>query len=156
MVLVDTRSKALTPLIAGSIDKGPVHLSPDGRWLAVCASTGGAPQIYVRLLAAQGGLQPVAACTGGYRGMEWSTATKELLLVRGTELIAAAYVDRGGVFTVQKEQVVARIRDDDGLIGVSPDGQRFLIGRRVNQASKSAGIRVMVNGLEAMMNSSRQ
>jgi hypothetical protein len=50
---------------------------------------------------------------------------------------------------VLKEQVIARLPARSQLFGVSPDGQRLLVGKTVIPPGTVApGIRVMLNGLD--------
>lgn len=73
------------------------------------------------------------------------------MFVRGADVVAISYTDRDDRFTVRDEQVVAQIGPTAEMFGVSPDGQRFLIGTRVRNPIDDAGIRVVIGRLEAMM-----
>ena len=73
------------------------------------------------------------------------------MFVRGADVVALSYTDRDDRFTAVSEQVVASIGPTAEMFGLSPDGQRFLIGTRVRNPIDDAGIRVVVGGLEAIM-----
>lgn len=60
---------------------------------------------------------------------------------------------RGDGFTVQSDQVVGHIGADDAFYGVTPDDQRFLIGKRTTPSEKESGLRVVVNSLAALKES---
>jgi hypothetical protein len=149
--LIDPATKTRVPLVTGSFEKGWAKTSEDGQWLALCARMSGSWQLYVRSLELKGTLQPVGQCRSQNQAVYWSATTAELLFARGTELVALTYTDRDNVFAPRGEQIVARLAVDDRVFGVSPDGRRFLIGKRTRPAAESAGLRVVVNGIASLL-----
>jgi TolB protein len=73
--------------------------SPDGRWIAYTGSDG----VYVRPFPGPGGQWKVAAVSlasgaGGLRSPQWSEAAHALLLVTGSQVLAAPYTAVGDEF----------------------------------------------------------
>jgi serine/threonine-protein kinase len=155
MVLVDVATKAISPpLVGGRILKGWSAVSEDSRWLWFCARPADTWQLYVRSLSGAGTAQSLGTCRSSDQALFQSARTHEVIVARGTDLVALSYTDRGDRFIVLTERVVARIGATDRVFGISPDGQRFLIGKRTRGDAETAGIRVAINGLEALLNGS--
>jgi hypothetical protein len=150
LVLVDPKSTERTTLVSGSFGTGPIEVSPDGRWVALVANPAGRGQLYIQPTTGGGGLRPIG---GGARSVHWSARSNELFLHRGQDVVALPYAVGDGGFTVQPEKPVAHLGADDVFYGVTPDGQRFLIGRRTTPSEKESGLRVVVNGFAALKES---
>ncbi len=150
VTLMPADRKQRLPLVSGAFFKGHARVSPDSRWLATCASPGGAHQLYVRPLSEAGGLKQVTARAIGYCYPLWSSRSNHLFFLASNELVAATYAERSGRFDVLKEDVISPVPSGTALMGMTADGQRFLVGKRISE--NPSGIRVVVNGLETLMN----
>jgi hypothetical protein len=153
LVRVALDSGERTVLVSGPFDKGDARVSPDGRWLVYNAAPAGRWQLYVRPAsgAAAGRPQPIpGALAERYDSrVRWSPRGRELFYIRDAALLGITYDDRDEGFVVLKEQVIARLPPRSQLFGVSPDGQRLLVGKAVAPPSTvGPGIRVMLNGLD--------
>ena len=138
-----------TPLVTGPFSKGYPRVSPDGRWLALCANPSGGYSVNVRRLEGTGGLQHLAPAEGECT-VRWSAGTKELVYIRGTALVAMAYEERSGRLEVVRTTTLATLPPRSELYGVSQDGQRVLVGIPASPPPATPGIRVIVNGIGAL------
>jgi eukaryotic-like serine/threonine-protein kinase len=150
VTLMPADRKQRIPLVSGAFFKGHARVSPDSRWLATCASPGGARQVFVRPLSATGGLQQVTARAFDHCYPLWSSRSKQLSYIASNELVVATYEERNGRFVVLKEDVIAPVPTGTVLMGLTADGERYLVGKRASESA--SGIRVLVNGLETLMN----
>ena len=150
VTLMAADRKRRLPLVTGPFFKGHSRVSPDSRWLAICASPGGAVRLHVRPLLDTGGLQQVTSRALGNCYPLWSSRSNHLFYLASNELVAATYEERSGRFVVLKEEVIASVPTGTVLMGITGDAQRFLVGKRVSE--NPSGIRVVLNGLETLMN----
>jgi hypothetical protein len=80
--------------------------------------------------------------------VRWAPHGYRLFYIRRWELVAVTLAERNGTLVVEKEGVIARVPPRSALLGLSPDGERALIARRIDGASRiPPGVRVIVNGL---------
>jgi serine/threonine protein kinase len=143
-----------TALVTGDFDTNDGRVSPDGRWLAVCANPGGSYALYVRPIAESGSLERMAAANPSC-DVRWSAATKELVFRRGATLIALAYDEREGRLTPLRETNIAVLPDGSDLYGVTRDGARFLIGIPPPVSVPVTGIRIIIDGIAALSQGTR-
>ena len=114
LLLVEPPNKRI-PLVTGDFDKNDSRVSPDGRWLAVCANPAGTHALYVRPIAERGTLQRMAAANPSC-DVRWSAGTRELAFQRGSTLVALAYDERDGRLT-PRETVIATLPRGSTLFG---------------------------------------
>jgi eukaryotic-like serine/threonine-protein kinase len=135
-----------TPLLETEFDEDQPAVSPDGRWLAYRSNESGEPEIFLQRLAG-GGARRQASVGGGGNPM-WGTRGDAVYYWRGNTLMKVLVGGRtdpepGGpepVLSASELGVQAGARgytsgrslSDYALIGFggSPDGRRFLVGRR--------------------------
>ncbi len=154
LLLVTPGKTARTAVVEGAFTKEGARLSPDGRWLALCANPSGPFALYVQTLAGSAGLQQLTAASDDC-DVRWSTATSELIFKRGDSIVALRYQERGGRLSKASEVVLATVPPRTELYGVSRDGQRLLAGIPATPQSATAGIRVMVDGISALRRGDR-
>ena len=142
-------------------DASTSQFSPDGRWIAYASDESGRSEVYVAPFPERGGSPSAAAATRSPGGKwqistaggsqpRWRSDGKEIFyLSPDKRLMAAAVRSQGSAFDVD---VVRSLFDTRALqtinarsaYGVSPDGQRFLVNTRVEEAA-SAPITLVVN-----------
>jgi len=131
LLLLDLRSRRITPFLnSGSWEAYP-EFSPDGRWMAYVSDDSGREEVYVRpfpgpggkwLISQEGGVQPLWARNGKqlfYRSRDW-----------GQVWVADVWTDGG--FSASKPRLLFKA---SGMGGGNPirtwdlslDGQRFLM-----------------------------
>lgn len=135
-----------SPLVATTFDEDQPAVSPDGRWLAYRSNESGEEEIFVCRLpdgtsrqqaSVGGGGNPMWAATGEVL-YYWRGNTLMEVLVRGSadpELATPASLLSASELGVQigaTTYVSGRSSTDFALVGFggSPDGRRFLIGKR--------------------------
>jgi serine/threonine-protein kinase len=135
---------------------GAPQLSPDGRWLAYAADDeSGRREIYVQPYPGLGGKFQIS--TGGGNEPQWSRDGRELFYRSGNKMIAVAIATEGG-FVAGKPRQLFEGNYITTLAGwvranydVSPDGQRFLMLKRVDQGrERLAQINVVLNWSEEL------
>jgi len=124
------------PLVQTDFDEEYPAVSPNGRWLAYSSVESGEPEIYVRRLP-EGGQKQQASVGGGGNPM-WGTRGEALYYWQGDALMEVA-VKEGEFLELRRPRRIftasdlgVQVDDQYSLIGfgMSPDGQRFLVGRR--------------------------
>jgi serine/threonine-protein kinase len=153
-VLVVGLDKKRMPLVTGEFDKNDSRVSADGRWLALCANPAGTFGLYVRPVAEHGALLRLAAANPSC-DVRWSAGTRELAFVRGSMLIALAYDEHDGRLIPLRETVIATLPRGSALFGVTRDAARFLVGIPPPETVPITGIRVIVDGIEALSRGTR-
>jgi serine/threonine-protein kinase len=135
---------------------GAPQLSPDGRWLAYAADDdSGRREIYVQPYPGLGGKFQIS--TDGGNEPQWSRDGRELFYRSGNKMIAVAIATEGG-FVAGKPRQLFEGNYITTLAGwvranydVSPDGQRFLMLKRVDQGrERPAQINVVLNWSEEL------
>ena len=129
------------PLSQSPFDERSPQLSPDGRWLAYSSDETGDYEIYVQSFSADGklGNDKKRISTRGGRFPVWRHDGSELFFIGGDgSMMATAVKTVGSEFEFTTPQALFKTR----MLGwnfhefdVSLDGQRFLIGTRIGEAS---------------------
>jgi serine/threonine-protein kinase len=148
--LLDIESGQTTPLVTGDFRTEGGAVSPDGRWLALCAAPSGRMNVYVRSLSGAGGLQQLAAAGSTDCGARWFASTRELAFMRGASVVVAAYDARGDRLVPVRETVIATVAPGSELYGLTRDGKRLLVGVPQMPRSADPGIRVIVSGISSL------
>lgn len=149
ILLEDPAARTRVPIVTGDFEKGDASVSPDGKWIALCANPSGSFGLHVRPMTATGTLQRVAA-SNSYCTARWSPVAKELAFVRGESVVAVSFEERDGRLVPLKETVIATLSRGVELYGISRDGNRFLIGVPPALAVPVTGIRVITDGIAAL------
>jgi serine/threonine-protein kinase len=110
--------------------RGNMSLSPDVHWLAYVTSTSGRPEVYVRTFPEEGKIWQITH--GGGVGPFWSPRGGEIIYVRESGSGGSLWMCSGRVSTTKDRITVAslaqlfEIPPDVAVIGIHPDGERFL------------------------------
>jgi serine/threonine protein kinase len=125
------------------------RFSPNGRWIAYTSDETGPRELYVQSFPIGRGQWQISR--GGAGPAQWRGDGKEIFYVSGGKLMAVEVKTDGDTFEMGTPQVLFDIRGTPlpGALGgsafdVSTDGQRFLIGMPVQEAT-SAPITVVLN-----------
>jgi len=128
------------------------RFSPDGHWIAYDSNESGRDEIYVRPYPGPGSKWQVS--TDGGREPVWNPRGRELFYRSGSKMMAVD-VTTQGAFTAGKPRMLFEgpyvptprsFPDYD----VSPDGQRFLMLKRNEQAQAAVQINVVLNWFEEL------
>jgi serine/threonine protein kinase/Tol biopolymer transport system component len=133
------------PFIQAPLRQEYGRISPDGRWVAYRSTESGRDEIYVVPFPGPG--DKVQLSTSGGIYPRWRRDGKEIFYIDTNSRLMAAPVDGGGPqFKVGQETRLfdVRLLRGDWPYDVSGDGQRFIVGTRVEQSS-SAPLTVVVN-----------
>jgi serine/threonine-protein kinase len=127
------------PLIASpSYDESAIALSPDGRWIAYESDETGSPEVFVRPFPnADGGRWQVSS--GGGRSPLWAKSGRELFFVNRTRDMVVVSITSGAAPDIGTPRPLFHLRDEIYLADrenytphdIHPDGQRFILARRV-------------------------
>jgi Tol biopolymer transport system component len=144
--------KAL-PFIRTPFNESAARFSPDGRWLAYISDESGRWEIYVQPYPGPGGKWQIS--TEGGTEPTWNRNGRELFYRSGEKMMAVDIAVQPG-FAAGKPKVLfeGRYNAAQGATpnyDVSPDGQRFLMIRPVEQAqSAPTQINVVLNWFEEL------
>ena len=140
------------PVVKSEHDELTPRLSPDGQWIAYDSDASGISEIYVRRVAATGGLVQVS--TGGGEEPKWSPDGTRLYYRAGSQLFAVT-VDRRQGFEVSTPQIV--LTNVYGLsvesnitYDVHPRTGRLLMIRPVDETVERAPLRLVTNWLREL------
>jgi serine/threonine-protein kinase len=141
------------PFLRSPFNESTPRFSPDARWLAYASDESGRQEIYVQPYPGPGGKWPISA--EGGREPVWSRDGRELFYRSGDKVMAVAITTAPGfvagkprvLFAGPYEPTVFTVANYD----VSPDGQRFLMLRRSEQAAAApTQINVVLNWFEEL------
>ena len=142
------------PFLRTPSTEGASGFSPDGRWLAYVSDESGRPEIYVQPYPGPGGKWQIS--TEGSTEPVWNRNGRELLYRSGSKMMAVQVMTQPG-FSPGKPTVLFEgeyLTSQFPLTGVaydvSPDGQRFLMVKEVEQATSATQINVVLNWFEEL------
>jgi serine/threonine-protein kinase len=129
ILLLDVRSRRVTPFLNSQSAQAYPEFSPDGRWLAYVSDESGRGEVYVRPFPGPGGKWQISQ-QGGYQPL-WARTGKQLFY-KWEDQVWAVDVQTAPVFSAGKPRLLFQ---QPGLgLGVpirnwdlSLDGQRFLM-----------------------------
>ena len=128
------------------------RFSPDGRWIAYSSTESGRPEIYVRPYPGPGGKWQIS--TEGGTEPVWNPKGRELFYRNAQKMMIVDYSAQP-TFSAGKPRMLFEgsyvstprsFPDYD----VSPDGQRFLMVKAVEQAQAPSPINVVLNWFEEL------
>jgi Tol biopolymer transport system component len=140
------------PYVRAPISGGQPQLSPDGHWLTYISDESGRDEVYVQPYPGPGGKWQIS--TDGGAAPVWNRNGRELFYRSGDKMMAVDIDARSG-FVVGKPTQLFEKQEAANFAGanydVSPDGQRFLMLKPVEQ--EQAGptqINVVLNWTEEL------
>jgi Tol biopolymer transport system component len=141
------------PFLQTRFTEGAPQFSPDGRWLAYVSDESGTREIYVQAYPGPGGKWQIS--TNGGNEPVWNRNGRELFFRSGDKMMAVEINTQAG-FTAGEPRILFEKAYERTPItfpnyDVSPDGQRFLMLKSVEQ--EQAGptqINVVLNWTEEL------
>jgi Tol biopolymer transport system component len=141
------------PFLRTPFNETEPRFSPDGRWLAYISDESGRFEIYVQPYPGPGGKWQIS--TEGGSEPTWNPNGRELFYRSGDKMMAVDIATQPG-FTAGKPRTLFEGRYELARVpinnyDVSPDGQRFLVLKPVEQAqSAPTQINVVLNWFEEL------
>jgi len=150
MMLLHLSDRKLEPLLPTQFSEFGAHFSPDGRWLAYESRESGRTEVYVQPYPGPGGKWQISTEGGG--GALWNRNGRELFYVSGVTTgrkIMAVDITTQPSFSVGKPKML--FEGVTSSFDVSPDGQRFLMLKPVDQQQAvPTQINVVLNWTEEL------
>jgi Tol biopolymer transport system component len=134
--LLSVADRKASPLVRAEFDEVAGAFSSDGRWLAYASNESGQYEIYVKTFPELGGNWQVS--TAGGIEPRWRRDGKELFYLSTDGKVMSVEVHTDGAFEIGTPQAlfVTPFKNASGWrYDVSPDGQRFLVNRPVDEES---------------------
>ena len=134
--LLSVADRKASPLVRTEFDEVAGAFSSDGRWLAYASNESGRFEIYVKTFPELGGNWQVS--TAGGIEPRWRRDGKELFYLTTDGKVMAVEVHTDAAFEVSTPQAlfVTPFKNASGWrYDVTPDGQRFLVNRPVDEES---------------------
>ena len=122
------------PFVQSEFNDLAPTFSPDMRWVAYQSDASGRPEIYVAPFPGPGGKRQVSSTGGTFP--RWRGDGKEIYYLAANNRLMAAEVNGAGTeFEVgaSRPMFEARITGPGYFYAVTPDGQRFLVNRAIEQ-----------------------
>jgi serine/threonine-protein kinase len=142
----------VSPLIvAPGFDQNGL-VSPDGKWMAYTTDASGRSNVFLRPFPNVDADRIPVSVGDGFAPL-WSPSGRELFYMDvDDDLVAVDVTYHAGRPTVGKPRKVLRDLDlaIPRMLGISPDGQRFLISLRPGNAEGPNEIRVVLNWFEEL------
>lgn len=146
--LYSLREREARPLFTARV--GAIEFSPDGRWLLYGAAESVVPDVYVRSYPALEAPRRVSG-NGGY-SPRWSADGRTIYYVSPTGDIMAVAFGEGGRGSLGEVRTVIAGGSYGGLVGVTPDGKRFL-RRQAPPGSEVPQLRLITRWQERVLRS---
>jgi len=146
--------RKVQPFLRTPFNEVSPNFSPDGRWLAYVSDESGRFEVYVQPYPGPGGKWQIS--TEGGSEPVWNHNAKELFYRNGDKMMAVEITTQGG-FAVGKPHMLFErqyVRTEAFHVpryDVSPDGQRFLMLKPVEQETAApTQINVVLNWTEEL------
>ncbi len=140
----------LQALIGSSFSEWGAAFSPDGNWIAYISDEQGQYDIYVQPYPPTG--ESMQVSTEGGEEPVWSQSSNELFFRNGRKWMVASFTTSPTLsFEVPRVLFEGNYLNIDGVgHDVSPDGQRFLLLKPVEEASSRTQLNVVTNWFEEL------
>jgi eukaryotic-like serine/threonine-protein kinase len=140
------------PFLHTPFNEFEAQFSPDGRWLAYSSDESGRNEIYVRPYPGPGGKWQLSA--GGGTEAMWNRNGRELFYRSGNAMMAVEITRQPGFVAGNPQRLfegpyVSTLRGAQEY-DVTPDGQRFLMLKPVDDAAATTQINVVLNWAEEL------
>jgi Tol biopolymer transport system component/predicted Ser/Thr protein kinase len=136
------------PFLQTPADEYAPQFSPDGRWLAYISDESGGAEVYVQPYPGPGRKWRISS--GGGAGPRWNPNGRELFYQNGDKMMAVD-VTTSPSFSVGTPKMLFVVEAEDiADWDVSPDGQRFLMIKPVEQQQAATQINVVLNWFEEL------
>jgi Tol biopolymer transport system component len=119
------------PFLRTPFNERNSRFSPDGRWLAYTSDESGRDEIYVQPYPGPGGKWPIST-EGATGDSRWSPNGRELFYPSGNRMMVVD-VTTQPAFSAGKPRVLFELPFRSLSYDVSPDGERFLMMKLVEQ-----------------------
>ncbi len=128
------------------------RFSPNARWLAYASDESGRPEIYVQPYPGPGGKWQIS--TNGGTEPLWNRNGRELFYRSGSGLMAVSVTTEGSFSYGKPKMLFEGQYVRSGIAGrtcdVSPNGRRFLMMKRNEQAASAAHINIVLSWFEEL------
>jgi serine/threonine-protein kinase len=141
------------PFLRTQFNEGGARFSPDGHWLAYSSDESGRAEIYVQPYPGPGGKWQISTEGGGEP--TWNLNGRELFYRSGRKMMAVDVMTRP-TFSSGKPKMLFEgqyqpTQSNQPNYSVSPDGQRFLMLKPIEQQEQAATqINVVLNWFEEL------
>jgi Tol biopolymer transport system component len=130
-------------LVGGPYDQNFGAISPDGRWVSYKSNESGMDEIYIQSLT--DATTKVQVSREGGANAQWARSGRELFFRQSGKMFAAP-IDAGPALKVGRPVLLFEDKTPWYGYSISPDGQRFLVARSVEQRDAAANhINVVLN-----------
>jgi len=138
------------PLIESPFVEWAPAFSPDGQWVAYTSDEQGQYDVYVQPYPPTG--ETVQVSTAGGEEPVWSQSSNELFYRNGRKWMAALYATSPTLsFEVPRVLFEGNYLNIAGVeYDVSPDGQRFLLLKPIEESSSRTQLNVVTNWFEEL------
>jgi Tol biopolymer transport system component len=140
------------PFLRTRFDEGAPRFSPDGHWLAYISDESGRYEIYVQSFPGPGGKRQIS--TEGGTEPVWNRNGRELFYRSGDKMMAVDIATQpsfaAGTPRLLFEGQYVPAPGASPNYDVSPDGQRFLMLKPIEQAAGPTQINVVLNWFEEL------
>jgi serine/threonine protein kinase/Tol biopolymer transport system component len=151
--VLQMRDRKVQPFLRTQFDEAVPRFSPDGHWLAYISNESGRYEVYVQPYPGPGGKWQIS--TDGGTEPVWNPNGRELFYRSGDKMMVVDISTQSG-FVAGKSRMLFERRYERASFpssnyDVSPDGQRFLMIKSVEQAETvPTQINVVLNWFEEL------
>ena len=154
-------NKTPFPFLVTEHNEANAQFSPDGQWIAFTSDESGQIEVYVQAFGNHTGKWRVSS--NGGRMPRWRADGKELFYIIGDSQFMSVPIETGDTFKIGNPVPLFRMQlaelgvsaENRTEYAVSSDGKRFLINKRIEEATPSF-ITIITNWTQSLPDSSRR